>query len=143
VCCDDWDVTQLPHTATHFNTLKHTAMHCNTLQHTATHCDMSDRSVMWRLCTGVTSHHITSQIDHTCHGVLQCVAVCCSALQCAELQHTVTRMIDAWLWRLRCDSIFTHCNTLQHTATHCNTLQRTTTHCHTLQRMDVMNHVFR
>ena len=25
--------------------------------------------------------------------------------------------------------LFSHCNTLQHTATHCNTLQRTATHC--------------
>jgi len=29
--------------------------------------------------------------------------------------------------------MYTHCNTLQHTATHCNTLQHTATHCNTLQ----------
>jgi len=30
-------------------------------------------------------------------------------------------------------SLYTHCNTLQHTATHCNTLQHTSTHCNMLQ----------
>jgi len=29
--------------------------------------------------------------------------------------------------------IYTHCNTLQHTATHCNTLQHTALYCNTLQ----------
>ena len=31
-------------------------------------------------------------------------------------------------------SVFTHCDTLQHTTPHCNTLQHTATHCNTLQQ---------
>jgi len=34
--------------------------------------------------------------------------------------------------RIRCNSLATHCNTLQHTATHCNSLQITATHCNSL-----------
>jgi len=98
--------------------VQHTATHCNTLQHTATHCN--------------TTNAIGCMFLY--YVVLQCVAVCCSAVQ-----HTAT-----------------HCNTLQHTATHCNTtnaigcmflhyvvlqcvavccsaVQHTATHCNTLQ----------
>jgi len=39
------------------------------------------------------------------------------------LQHTATH----------CDTLQTHCNTLQQTATHCKTLQNTATHCNALQ----------
>jgi len=40
-----------------------------------------------------------------------------------SLQHTATH----------CNSLRTHCNTLQHTATNCNSLQHTATHCNSLQ----------
>jgi len=55
--------------------------------------------------------------------VLQCVAVCCSVLQCVA--------VSPYFWiefRLPASD---H-NTLQHTATHCNTLQQPRTHWNTL-----------
>jgi len=87
--------------------------------------------------------------------VLQCVAVCCSVLQCVQpykhkymywflFQRCGGRRVQPVI-NLRFMNTATHCNTLQHTATHCNTLQRTatpvinlrymntTTHCTTLQ----------
>jgi len=57
---------------------------------------------------------------------LQCVAVCCSSLQCVAASVDVSVATrDAYT--------ATHCNTLQHTTTHCNTLQHSATLCNTLQ----------
>jgi len=47
-----------------------------------------------------------------CCSALQCVAVCCSVLQCVAVSSAV--------------DITTYCNILQHTSTHCNTLPRYT-----------------
>jgi len=87
--------------------------------------------------------------------VLQCVAVCCSWLQClqcvavccgmlssckiaptyiqdkSEVASTYTQHAATQCSTLQ--NTATHYNTLQHTATHCITLQHTATHCNTLQ----------
>jgi len=74
-------------------------------------------------------------------GLLQCVAVRCSALQCVavwvDMDHVTNRSSRSWRdpYHNTLQHTATHCNTLQHTATHCNTLQHTATHCNTLQHM--------
>ena len=89
-------------------------------------------------------------LNPVCDVPVQCVAVCCSVLQCVAvytLQHTATHCIGTR--QNTCDVPVTatrHCNALQHTctsaslrrkvrvtATHCKTLQHTATHCNTLQ----------
>jgi len=60
--------------------------------------------------------------------VLQCVAVCCSVLQCVATrvlpleysQPPSTEVLQRLVWA--------SCNTLHHTAPHCNTLHHTATH---------------
>ena len=77
--------------------------------------------------------------------MLQCVAVCCSVFQAVYKVNTSSPS--------RC-SMYSACNTLQHTATHCNTLQHTAathapgtlcalseTHCNTLQQHTAATHV--
>ena len=69
----------------------HTATHCNTLQHNATHCN--------------TMHHMLYIHTLATCGRHQCVAVCCSVLQCvAHVVYPHTR----YLWRakrsMRCES---------------------------------------
>jgi len=83
-------------------------------------------------------------------GLLQCVAVRCSALQCVAVRcsaltslRVAVRCSALQCVTVRCNAACrclakmfytaTHCNTLQHTATHCNTLQ------HTATRKDVLN----
>ena len=92
----------LQHIATHCNTLQHTAtqvhwfsilnsfIHCNTLQHTATRCNTGalvlDPQLLHDRAVPVGSH----RHDYDPHssprfpgvGVAECVAVCCSVLQC-------------------------------------------------------------
>ena len=58
--------------------------------------------------------------------MLQCVAVCCSLLQC------VAASVDVSV-ATRDVYTATHCNTLHHAASHCNTLQHSATLCNTLQ----------
>ena len=72
--------------------------------------------------------------DHP-HLLYECVAVCCSVLQCVAVERYVSwdSERETWLYGVlvyqeSCLSTATHCNTLQHTATHCNTPQRTATH---------------
>jgi len=72
------------------------------------------------------------------YSMLQCVARCCSVLQCvvelksekcgyeshlSEFAHQVASFLPT-------SHVGTHCNTLQHTATHCNTLPHTATQSH-------------
>ena len=65
--------------------------------------------------------------------VLQCVAVCCSALRESLEVCAVTSALSVLKnTELGCVG-FTHCNTLQHTATLCSTPQHTATHYNTLQ----------
>ena len=92
---------------------------------------------------------------------MQCIAVCCSVLQCVAVSckphtlHFKPWMLNLFelLFSCRCawymyvmidlQHTATHCNTLQHvicvcndwSATHCNTLQHTATHCNTLQHV--------
>ena len=93
---------KLPHNATHCNTLQRTATccntlqrtagarldnlaltatHCNTLQHTATHCntELGHNSII-RDGTTVIVSLVQPNPVFVDKGVLQCVAVCCSAL---------------------------------------------------------------
>ena len=111
----------------------------------------------------------------------QCVAVCCSVLQCVAVKSMTwvirldLRKSDSHCMSLRpllvfqkklysqrdgkvlglswqdqelyyvrnllhCNTLHTHCNTLQQTATHCNTQQHTATHCNTLQDQE-LDHV--
>jgi len=91
------------HSVTH---LQHTATHYNTLQHTATHCNALHPLVH---TTGLCAcQHTATRCNTLQHNTLA-----------THLQHT-------------CNTLATHCNTLQLTATHCNTLQHTATHCNTL-----------
>jgi len=70
---------------------------------------------------------------------LQCVAVCCSVLQCVAVRgrvyvgySTISSLNMLFKQHIQGQHTATHCNTLQHT-TECNTLQHTATHCNTLQ----------
>jgi len=60
----------------HCNTLQHTATHCNTLQHTATHCSTLQHTAAY--CNTLRPTGLPRRYN----SVLQCVAVCCSVLQC-------------------------------------------------------------
>ena len=65
--------------------------------------------------------------------MLQCVAVCCSVLQCVA---DTNNGMSAFFLMTYCSTLqhtAAHCSTLQHTAAHCSTLQHTATHCSTLQ----------
>jgi len=59
-------------------------------------------------------------------GLLQCVAVRCSALQCVAVCYSALQCVA-----IQPTDDSQRCSTLQHTATHCNTLQHTATHCNT------------
>jgi len=80
---------------------------------------------------------VVLQCDAVCCSALQCVAVCCRALQCVAACCKVMylEMIFVVLQEEYQMHLYTlhhtasHCNTLQYTATHCNTLQHTATHC--------------
>jgi len=84
----------LQHAATRCNTLRHAAIHCNTLQHTATHCNTLQHTrywVLYRLSIRISSAknaqlvcvRVELQFVAVCHSeLLQCVAACCSVLQC-------------------------------------------------------------
>ena len=74
--------------------------------------------------------------------MLQCVAVCCSVLQCVAACHVShTHWHDVTVGHIYCNTsvsyVTAHSNTLQHTAPHCNlntiTLYHTATHCNTQQ----------
>ena len=123
----------LHHFASHCNTLQHNVTLCITLHRTTTHCNA---------LLHIATHCNTVQEGTGCNisggrNVLQCVAVCCSVLQCAAVLLQCISGGRWWSWRcvLRTE-------TLQHTVTHCNTLeftvtkwrlQLTATHCNTLQ----------
>jgi len=57
--------------------------------------------------------------------VLQCVAVCTSALKCAAVCCGIATHCNRYSGL--CNRTHDACCTLQHTATHCNTLQHTAT----------------
>ena len=90
-------------------------------------------------------------------GVLQCVAVCYSALRACEFKSSwIGDGIPGVFWMSGvlqcvpvCSSVFQTTNhrpwcffltrhPSQHTATHCNTLQHTATHCNTLSECNVV-----
>ena len=83
----------LQHNVKHCNTLQHTAAHCSTLQHTATHCNTLRHTADQTRCNALQRTATpcnTLQHTHTCTKkrakdgelyMLQCVAVCCRALQ--------------------------------------------------------------
>jgi len=102
----------LQHTVTHCNALQHTAMHCNTLQcswrmrvclpcgrvivppqtyysathcnalqHTATHCNTAQECACDHHVEGVLRRLRHATLDRRI-GVLQCLVLCCSVLQC-------------------------------------------------------------
>jgi len=87
---------------------------------------------------------------------MQCVAVCCSEVQCVAACYSVCRghvhvrsnhhnkslCVHMWSPRVCCfvcvfacerENVCSSCNTLLLTATHYYTLQHTATHCNTLQ----------
>ena len=77
------------------NTLQHTATHCNTLQHTATHCNTLQHANLtgYQWCFAFLSQAPRScDASHSMLSVcslLQCVAVCCSLLQCRQKESAV------------------------------------------------------
>ena len=154
----------LQHTAAHCNTLQHAATHCNTMQHTASHCNTLQHTATQRSTLQNTAahyntlHHIASRCNSlyasgvlqyvavccsaVCRSVLQCVAVCCSCnslyasgvLQCVAVQcassFTYTSPTRTCLTETRHKHML-HCNTQQHTATHYVTLQHAIAYCNT------------
>jgi len=76
----------LQHTATHYNTLQHAATHCNALQHAATHCIGHVDVVTALLQRGADIEAKTCWSGYI--HMLQCVAVCCSVLQCVIVSGT-------------------------------------------------------
>jgi len=73
--------------ATHCNSLQHTAPYCTTLQHTATQTDLLNRYLNTNKkmgkrmgCYFKPLHSLPWVVN-----VLQCVAVCCSVLQCVAV----------------------------------------------------------
>ena len=117
-----WDITHVFITHTHLSIARQcTAPHCNTLHHTATRYNatyMHDRRIyLWKSREGfLTENRMESQ----------CVAVCCSVLQCE--------------WKIRCVpqnlrySPENHCKTLYYDALHCTTLHYAP-HCTTLHHI--------
>jgi len=95
--------------------------------HNQSHCTYEEESCRTYEC-------VLPHVSFWCHEVLQCVAVCCSVLQCKHLNSRVAHMIESCcIFEQGSSHLRPHCNTLQHTATHCNTLQHTATHCNTPQ----------
>jgi len=95
----------LQHTGAHCNTLQHTAKycickwlterglgvakHCNTLQHTATHCNTLQHTIyisglrsVGSVLPSIAAPPKISTSARRIWGVLQCVVVLCSVLQC-------------------------------------------------------------
>ena len=175
----------LQHTAAHFNTLPHAATHCDKLQYTAIHCNTLQHTqgankelyglqlnqsyngnnfskAAYDVYNSSGVMLIAAQ-DENGTGVLQCVAVCCSVLQCVaalrrmkvaqvlcvvvHVHCVVVCCCAEWEWHrcaVVCGSVLL-CRievaqewrgyTHMHirTATHYNTLQLTATHYNTLQ----------
>jgi len=107
----------LQHTVAHRNTLQHTAPPCNALQHTATLCNTSS-SFIGGLFVSCICWHRTSQETAR---VLQCVAVCCSALQCVAVRCSVLQCIAVCCSALQCVAV--RCSVLQCVAVCCSVLQ--------------------
>ena len=175
-------------TATHCNALQRTATHCNALQRTATHCNTTatqlqhncnalQRNVHKDFCgdqgpsdnfagAHCCSEHAVRCLDarHLClalHAVscmVQCVAACCSVLQCVSLDaHRLRCLLCVAVCCSVLQCVAACCGVLQcfgcdarrlclalhavscvvqcvaaYTATPCNTLQHPATHCNTL-----------
>ena len=101
----------LPHTATDYHTLQHTTTHCNSLPHTHSFraCNVqclevrnSTAKLLPLVCVSKSSVKCSScqpyHLINLC--VLQCVAVCCSVLQCVlqfvrEQQQRQTTLVPA------------------------------------------------
>ena len=95
-CCSAWKcgvrnrehinpstcVCHVQHTTTQCNTLQHAATH--TATHTATRCNTLHHEYEYSLFDECAFWHREHINPSTC-GVLQCIAVCCSALQCVAV----------------------------------------------------------
>jgi len=83
-------------------------------------------SLHYRNLSAKQNVHRTRQPAKNCplrrNIVLQCVAVCCSELQCVTVRFTFQISSGVGL------VLPNNCNTLHYTATHCHTLLHTTTH---------------
>jgi hypothetical protein len=89
-----------------FNTLQHTATHCNMLQHAATCCNMLQHTatllqyVVVLQCIRLLDsnrYNVARCNVMLCYTVLQCVAVCCSTLQCVRpLDSQCSRSVCVW-----------------------------------------------
>jgi len=103
------------------------------------------------LCEWVTKTFVTSLPwwdVYTCRGMLQCVAVCCSLLQCllhindvftrkGMLQRVAARNTYRWciyMWR-DVARVAACCSVLQRVAACCSLLQRVASCCSVLQRV--------
>jgi len=90
----------LQHPATpcrHCNALQHTTMICNAPQHTATHTHCNPLSQVTSLGALYTSllrlvAATPEAVVAETRGVLQCVAVCCSELQCNMSRHMLRKL---------------------------------------------------
>jgi len=82
---------EVPHTATHCNTLQHTATHCSTLQHTADYLLDEDD----------IAPDFQEEVPH-------------AAAYCSILQHTATHIYGGTYMGLQhpATQSTTHCNTL-------------------------------
>jgi len=157
----------LQHTATHCNTLQHTATHYNTLQHTpetktsSTNNRIASRLLRVLSCIEFWECKLNDSFCYYCVScVLQCVAVCCSVLQCVAadfreclviwiFENAISKILFIIIvFRVCCSVLqcvaadFQECLVIvfwECTAAHCNittrcnTLQHTATHCNTLQ----------
>jgi len=103
----------------HRNTMRHTAAHCHALHNAVTHCntlhDTATPKVHLRSLGSNGNLRLLQRLDphpahavnirsntalfqelwwcHQCSGVLQCVAVCCSVLQCGAISVVVCEMM--------------------------------------------------
>ena len=102
-------------TATHCNTLQHTATHCNTLQHTATHCNKKCDHFLRRTSLSNPAFQVSQQAfmcarcasrnDRiSCCSVLQCVAVCCSAMRLKKWSHFLLQCVAVCCSVLQCSA---------------------------------------
>jgi len=115
-------ISHVAHMISHF---AHMDESCRT--HNQSHCTYEEESCRTYEC-------VLPHVSFWCHEVLQCVAVCCSVLQCKHLNSRVAHMIESCcIFEQGSSHLRPHCNTLQHTATHRNTLLTHTWISHVVQ----------
>jgi len=97
------------------------AVYCNALQHPAAHCVVQ--------CVAMNAVACCNARLHVCKikFVLQCVAVCCSVLQCGVLRRSVFQCpavsCSVCCSVIRFTSILSVCSVLQCVVWHCSALQ--------------------